>query len=121
MPDGYQALGEVDTSKSLTRIGVDSSKNIIRVVLKKRDNLRYKVRFYRDNTDEENYVADSEKHYGPVEFGTALGELVYSNVSTAVPTGYSAEGVLDSENSLERIQTDETLNVIRLVLHKRMI
>lgn len=119
LPDGYQALGEVDTSKSLTRIGVDSSKNIIRVVLKKRDNLRYKVRFYRDNTDEENYVADSEKHYGPVEFGTALGELVYSNVSTAVPTGYSAEGVLDSENSLERIQTDETLNVIRLVLHKR--
>ena len=61
LPDGYQALGEVDTSKSLTRIGVDSSKNIIRVVLKKRDNLRYKVRFYRDNTDEENYVADSEK------------------------------------------------------------
>ena len=105
----------IDEENSLTTI--TTSGNVVRVVLSKRTDLSYTVKFYKDSVSEDNYISDADTS-GNAAFGTTLSAL---NVDTTIaegkcPDGYNAAGVIDEENSLTTITTSE--NVVRVVLSK---
>ncbi|WP_165171104.1 InlB B-repeat-containing protein [Adlercreutzia sp. ZJ242] len=116
-PDGYKATGTVDTASSLETITTGA--NVVNVVLGKRDDLTYTVKYYKDSVAEGNHVADADVLHEGAVFGTALTAL---DVETTIaedkaPDGYKATGTVDTASSLETITTGA--NVVNVVLGKR--
>ena len=52
----------VDAS-SIDSIGAESDKNIINVVLSKRDDLSYTVKFYKDSYSDSNYISGADQKF----------------------------------------------------------
>ena len=116
LPDGYKQQGVVDAS-SIDSIGAESDKNIINVVLSKRDDLSYTVKFYKDSYSDSNYISGADQNSeNKFTYGTRRSDLPISTVidSAKCPQGYNAEGTIDSDHSFEKLGVDGTTVVVIL-------
>ncbi|MEG2415671.1 MAG: Cna B-type domain-containing protein, partial [Kiritimatiellia bacterium] len=86
-----------------------------------REDLKYTVKYYKDSAVEENHVAELDKTYENVTFGTPLKALKVETTIAKdnVPEGYQDKGTIDATNSLATITVDEEKNIVRVVLEKR--
>lgn len=94
-PAGYQANGTVDQEHSLTAITADADRNVICVVLSKRTDLSYTVKYLKLNTNEE--LAKAKTVTGQT-FGAQVTEnaINIAGYTAVAPTSQTITIAVDS-------------------------
>ena len=102
LPKGYTTPGEVSGQESIT---VDSEANVLKVVYKKMTGLGYRVEYYKDSVQTDNFLGRDE--------GTgAYNDPILHDDGKYLPAGYVTPGDVSGAEKITEIQENNVKYVV---------